>query len=442
MLRLCCLATLSLGFTLPSALAAQSAIEVSSFNSLKLFASNSAPGTVIQITASQLTATSSLTIDRGVTILGAPGTGTQITALTTVLLIHDLPADQELVLRDLESFGSTEFPAGANWGWDCVRVDDCAGAVVFENCHFRGLRGSNGLLARNSPRILANDSSFEGGRGFLIDVSLGGPAVDWGGNGLYLEQSAAWLQNSIAIGGDGLTGGISTGSSSILAYSTNPGQGAFLDHSSLQAVVSHFGGGLGAPGGAAVLAGVPGPCMALPSDGGSAVDILQSSSARLDGCTFGPGAGLASPCSSDVGADGLEVAGANQPGSTLVQTDRVYGMHATNPVVDASAATIAPVAFELNGEPGSFGFLVVSAGIGAPLTVSQGFDLLLDPAGWWIGLLGTASPLGVVGFSAPSPALQVGAVPIRIFAQGALVDANTGVPVVTVLPAVSTTIVP
>ena len=432
------LATCSLALPL----VAQGYVEVSSLNALAWTVKDSTPGTVVQITVSQMTWAYPLDVTNGVTILGAPGTGTTIQSDHTLLKIHDLPADQQLVLRGLTYEGATDFPAGADWGWDCVRVDDCAGAVVFEDCFIRGMRGSNALYAQNSPRIFLERSTFEGGRGFLIGLSLGGPATDWGGNGLYLDQCGAWLQDSTIIGGDGLTGLISSGSSSNWAYSTKPGQGAFLDTSSLQAVASHFKGGLGAPGGAGQTPGQPGPCMASPTSGGSAVDITLSSSASLHGCTFEPGLGLQSPCAPIKGADGKEVAGADQPGSSLEQTDQLYGLQALTPVLTSSPLPPGPASFGLTGEANSLAFVLVSPALATPLDTDSGFDLCVDAADLWIGAAGVTDAAGALTWNVSVPPVPTGGAPLRTWVQGAVIGFETGIPYATVLPPVTTTVVP
>lgn len=173
-----------------------------------------APGDTIVVDYwSGLAAHWDFTLTKGLTIVGR---GIDRARVMGHLVIADLPANQRVVLRSLQFDPVVGYPARAT-------VQDCAGAVVFDDVVLDGvsglLFGDPALVVQQSRRVHVGRSRFFGSPGLAADdavVTCTGSTI-FGANvvsgpgaaapAVRATQSRLWFADSLLSGGSNWNGG-------------------------------------------------------------------------------------------------------------------------------------------------------------------------------------------------------------------------------------------
>ncbi|HZL99194.1 MAG TPA: hypothetical protein VFD43_02985 [Planctomycetota bacterium] len=230
-------------------------------------------------------------INEAVTIIG-DGAGPSV----GMMRIFDIPAGQEVVLRNLKLSGP--FPTGIFL--EKLGVRDCAGTVLVEDCTLSGVMGTfshiegfPGADVRNSAGVTFTRCTIRGGMGMPVNSAFPPGIVPGpGGPALVVDGSKVALQHCTVIGGTG-------GTDQIEPIESKPGGDGLIIAES--ATVFAAGGSIA--GGKASNGGSP----ELPLEAAGGDGIVQTgsfSTLRLIGVTPQGGAGGVMSDAS-TGPDGL-----------------------------------------------------------------------------------------------------------------------------------------
>lgn len=283
------------------------------------------------------------------------------TGTGSALAVVGLSAERSVVVRGFHLLSAGQLP-----GDMAVRVADCLGPVLFEDCTIENLSGQAVDVQRSSSvtfsrcALLTGTSYFDAGQGVYLQRP-----------GLRATDASVWLY------GCDVQGSLGPDAGSLPFVPIRPpgdgGDGLQLLRSTLGIWGSSVTGGVGG-------SGLPSPC-AAGGAAGDAVVLDPTSTARLQDTTLEPGVGgLASPgCGLPDGPDGLTFAGlgthVDLPGSA-----RAFAVASPG-----RGAASLPLAFV--GEPGDQAFLL--------LGLEPSAATYFPGAG---AALHLAPPLGVVGF--------------------------------------------
>jgi hypothetical protein len=321
-------------------------------------------------------------------------------AVQTLFALHPAPASIEI--RNLAPSQSVtirgiEFRTMDPDPRDGAYVQNCAGAVVFEECLLQPRNGF-GLNVQSSASVTVRDCTLSGGLGLFVNA------------GLRVKDSRVQLYESSVLGGDG---------SDAVQFFPLPfpdpngdgGDGAWiLGTSQVFASGVTFAGGNGGK--------VMSFCF-LGGDAGHGLVLGNGSDApvlRLRDCTFTAGTATPGGCGNPAGAAGspqLVLSGSQVP---LAGVSR--DLELTSPASVGDNVTLS-----FDGEPGDAALLLVSLDVAPGLDVKLGTSVLHLALPLTIVTLG-ALPGGDLDLSSSVPALPVGLQGLAVAAQA--VFANGG----------------
>ena len=319
--------------------------------------------------------------DRQLVLAGVVGPKGERPILAS-LVIRDLAADHSIVLRGFELRPFV-------FGPEILKVQQCAGAVLLEDCVLNGEIG----VMYDEPAIIDSDHVvlarcyLEGPRGFPTLLSTSTP----GGSGLRVTSSSVTLYDCSLVGGQGANAEIIF---PIHAPSSVGGLGATVSGGTLFVAGSTLTGGAGGAGKS------QGSLCFPPSDGGAGL-VLHGLLRRLDTSLAGgaPGASLA--CGPPAA-----------PGVALVQ---LGGSIVEIPQTLRRFSLSSPV------EPGGIVALDISGAPSEPVVLLQA----LAPLGQWLGgLKGTLAgaphyTVFALGLLGPAGTLHIDfAMPLGVLPPG------------------------
>jgi len=337
-------------------------------------------------------------IDKPVTIVGE-GTG----PLVGMMRIFDIPAGQEVVLRNLKLTG----PFGSGIFLEKLGVRDCAGTVVVEDCQLVGLAGTfadlegfPGVDVRNSAGVTFTRCTIRGGTGMSsLSAFPFGVVPGPGGPGLLVDGSKVALQHCTVTGG---AGGVDT----VEPIESKPGGDALsiAENSTLFVAGGSITGGKASDGGS--------PELPLEAAGGDGIVQTGSfSTLRLVGVTPQGGAGGVMSDAS-TGPDGA-------PMSITAGSVETFGELARGTSMPATLNLGEVATLQVSGAPGELAKVIVGldllhAQLGGKKGVFNLSGSLIGPV-----VLGTIPPSGVLELpvSFPSGSL-LGLEGLRVQLQG------------------------
>lgn len=388
------------------------------------FLDAAAPGDTVGFEGQAYSLTSSLVVDRGIALIGLNGR-VNLSGTVESILVQDIPLGQAVVIRDIEHVGTASEIAPGSTGFNrgVIRIDDCLGVVVIEDCHLVGELQAAGVSVIDSNSVVVSDCILHGASATVLP----GGAIRFPSVGFSARNAHVELHGVQVTGGSG-----DTADSAIGPLKVSGSAGVVASFASLVASDSTLKGGQGWPGAffdpTCIDAGV----------GGAALDVFLLGNAKLYAVDLIPGpGGMQDVCQTATTPAAPQVSG--NPAAVQQFTGQPIGFDASPGVVPAGSS----LSIEWRGTPGEPAFLMIGLKTQPPVALGVGLDL-------WLGLPtllflpgGTISPAGTLQAALGIPNLSVfGLSTLTFWMQGMTLTNATVQPPLFLLPSVPITIVP